>query len=286
MSRIAYVNGAYLPMVDAVVNIEDRGYQFSDGVYEGITVYKGALIDLGPHIDRLWRSLGELEIAAPMDKAPLGFVIREVVRRNRIKNGFVYLQITRGVARRDHPFPDFAIPALTITCKRLDIDGVEARARKGVAASSQPDMRWDRCDVKSISLLPNILAKQAAREAGAFEAMLIDDDGLVTEGSSTNIWMVSKAGELITRSTDDNILPGITRAAVKSLCADHQIAVTERAFTLEEAQGAAELFLTSSTAGAMPIVTLDGKQIGDGKVGPIGLKLIESYRAHMEKQVG
>lgn len=286
MSRIAYVNGAYLPMVDAMVNIEDRGYQFSDGVYEGITVYKGALIDLAPHIDRLWRSLGELEIAAPMEKAPLGFIIREVVRRNRIKNGFVYLQVTRGVASRDHPFPAFAIPALTITCKRLDIDGVEARARKGVAASSQPDMRWDRCDVKSISLLPNILAKQAAREAGAFEAMLIDDDGLVTEGSSTNIWMVSKSGELITRSTDDNILPGITRAAVKSLCADHQITITESAFTLEEAQGAAELFLTSSTSGAMPIVTLDGKQIGDGKVGPIGLKLIESYRAHMEKQVG
>lgn len=286
MSRIAYVNGAYLPMVDAVVNIEDRGYQFSDGVYEGITVYKGSLVDLGPHIDRLWRSLGELEIAAPMEKAPLGFVIREVVRRNHIKNGFVYLQVTRGVASRDHPFPAFAIPALTITCKRLDIDAIEARARKGVAASSQPDMRWDRCDVKSISLLPNILAKQAARAAGAFEAMLIDDEGLVTEGSSTNIWMVSKTGELITRSTEDNILPGITRAAVKALCADHQIAITERAFTLEEAHKAAELFLTSSTAGAMPIVTLDGKAIGDGKVGPIGLKLIDVYKKHMEDQVG
>lgn len=285
MSRIAYVNGAYLPMSQSVVNIEDRGYQFSDGVYEGITVYKGALIDLEPHIDRLWRSLGELQMATPMEKAPLGFIIREVVRRNRIKNGFVYLQITRGVAPRDHPFPAFAIPALVITCKKLNIDAVEARARAGIAASSQPDMRWGRCDVKSISLLPNILAKQAARVAGAFEAMLIDDDGLVTEGSSTNIWMVSKAGELVTRSTDDNILPGITRAAVKELCASHQIIVVERAFSLEEAMDARELFLTSSTAGAMPIVTLDGKPIGDGTVGPVGLKLIDSYSAHMESQV-
>ena len=285
MSRIAYVNGAYLPMSDALVNIEDRGYQFSDGVYEGITVYKGALIDVEPHIDRLWRSLGELQIASPMERGPLKFIITEVVRRNRVKNGFVYLQITRGVARRDHPFPAMAIPALTITCKRLDIDAVEARARKGVAVSSQPDMRWDRCDVKSISLLPNILAKQAAREAGAFEAMMIDDDGLVTEGSSTNIWMVTKGGELVTRSTDDNILPGITRASVKGLCNDHQMSVTERAFTLEEALDAADLFLTSSTAGAMPIVELDGKTIADGKVGPVGLKLIDAYKAHMENQV-
>ncbi len=285
MSRIAYVNGAYLPVADSMVNIEDRGYQFSDGVYEGITVYKGALIDLGPHIDRLWRSLGELEIETPMEKAPLGFVIREVVRQNRIKNGFVYLQITRGVASRDHPFPAFAIPALTITCKRLDNDAVRARARKGVAASSQPDIRWGRCDVKSISLLPNILAKQAARVAGAFEAMMVDGEGLVTEGSSTNIWMVSKSGELITRSTDDNILAGITRAAVKSLCADHQMKITYRAFSLEEAFEARELFFTSSTAGAMPIVTLDGKTIGGGKVGPIGLKLIDAYRVHMENQV-
>ena len=284
MSRIAYVNGAYLSMAESMVNIEDRGYQFADGVYEGITVYKGSLIDLDPHLDRLWRSLCELQMAVPMDKAPLGFVIREVVRRNRIKNGFIYLQITRGVASRDHAFPQFSTPALTITCKRLDIDAIEAKARKGVAALSQTDMRWGRCDIKSISLLPNILAKQAAREAGAFEAMLIDNGGMVTEGSSTNIWMVSKSGELVTRSTEDNILPGITRAAIKSLCADHQIKVAERAFTLKEAKEARELFLSSSTAGAMPITQLDGNPVGDGAVGPIGLKLIDAYRAHMDEQ--
>lgn len=285
MSRIAYVGGAYVPMRQAVVNIEDRGYQFADGVYEGITVYKGALIDLEPHIERLWRSLGALQMATPMDRGPMTFVIKEVVRRNHIKNGFIYLQITRGVAPRDHPFPALAIPELVITCKRLDMDAIEARARKGVAVSSQPDMRWDRCDVKSISLLPNILAKQAAREAGAFEAMLIDDDGLVTEGSSTNIWMVSKEGEIITRSTDDNILPGITMVAIKKLAAKLQLKVVDRAFTLEEAHGAVEMFLTSSTAGTMPIVKLDDKDIGDGKVGPIGNKLIDAYRAHMQEQV-
>ena len=285
MSRIAYVNGAYQSMADAMVNIEDRGYQFADGVYEGILVYKGALIDLDPHIERLWRSLGELQMAAPMGKGPLGFVIREVVRRNRVQNGFVYLQITRGVAPRDHAFPEFSIPALTITCKRLNSDAIEQRARKGVAASSQPDMRWGRCDVKSISLLPNILAKQAAREVGAFEAILIDDDGLVSEGSSTNIWMVSTSGELITRSTDDNILPGITRASIKPLCAAHQISFTERAFTLEEAMDAREMFLTSSTAGAMPIVTLDGCMVGDGKVGPVSLKMIDIYRKHLDSHV-
>lgn len=284
MSRIAYVNGAYVPMSDACVHIEDRGYQFADGVYEGVSIRHGKLIDPEPHLDRLWRSMGELRMAAPMDRAPLGFVMREVVRRNRLKDGFLYIQVTRGVAKRDHPFPTAAIPALVITARRLDFDATIRRAlTTGVAASSQPDIRWGRCDVKSIALLPNILAKQAARENGAFEAMMVDKDGLVTEGSSTNIWMVDTHGTLVTRSTNDNILPGITRATLKTVAEQLQIKVEERAFTLEEAKGAAEMFLTSSTSCAMPITILDGEKIGDGTPGPVAKRLVEAYKAYMDR---
>ncbi|SDD83469.1 D-amino-acid transaminase [Kordiimonas lacus] len=284
MSRIAYVNGAYVPMSEACVHIDDRGYQFADGVYEGVSVRHGKLIDLEPHLDRLWRSLGELQMMAPMDRGPMRLVLKEVVRRNRIKDGFLYLQITRGVAPRDHPFPaQTPWPAMVVTAKRLNFDAVMDRAMtQGVAGSSQPDIRWGRCDVKSTSLLPNILAKQAAREAGAFEAVMVDRDGYVTEGSSTNIWMVTKDGTLVTRSTDDNILPGITRASVMKVARDLQMKVEERAFTLEEAKGAAEMFLTSSTSCAMPIVSLDGQKIGDGTPGPVAKRLVEAYKAFMD----
>jgi len=284
MSRIAYVNGAYVPMSEAYVHIDDRGYQFADGVYEGVSIRHGKLIDLEPHLDRLWRSMGELQMATPMDRGPMRLVLKEVVRRNRIKDGFLYLQITRGVAPRDHPFPaQTPWPAMVVTVKRLDFDAITNRAlTQGVAASSQPDIRWGRCDVKSTSLLPNILAKQAAREAGAFEAVMVDKDGYVTEGSSTNIWMVTNDGTLITRSTDDNILSGITRRSVMNVAYELLMKVEERAFTLEEAKGAAEMFLTSSTSCAMPIVTLDGEKIGDGTPGPVAKRLVEAYKAFMD----
>ncbi len=284
MSRIAYVNGAYVPMSEAYVHIDDRGYQFADGVYEGVSIRRGKLIDLEPHLDRLWRSMGELQMAAPMDRGPMRFVLKEVVRRNRIKDGFLYLQITRGVAPRDHPFPaETPWPAMVVTAKRLNFDAITNKAlNEGVAASSQPDIRWGRCDVKSTSLLPNILAKQAAREAGAFEAVMVDKDGYVTEGSSTNIWMVTKDGTLVTRSTDDNILSGITRRSVMNVAYELQMKVEERAFTLEEAKEAAEMFLTSSTSCAMPIVTLDGERIGDGTPGPVAKRLVEAYKAFMD----
>ena len=261
MSRIAYVNGQYVPLADALVNIEDRGYQFADGVYEGIAVRKGVIRDLEPHLDRLKRSMDGLSIAPPMARGPLRLVLREVVRRNRTRDGFLYIQVTRGVAKRDHPFPAFTVPALTITCHRLDFDAVVDKARTGVKAHSTPDIRWGRCDLKTISLLPNILAKQEAREAGAFEAAMVDDDGFVTEGSSTNMWIVGQDGKLVTRSTTDNILPGITRSILMKVADDLGLETDNRSFTVADAQAAKEMFLTSTTSCAMPIVELDGKKL-------------------------
>jgi len=282
MSRVAYVNGAYVPMQNAVVHIEDRGYQFADGVYEGITVAGGKLIDLEPHLDRLERSLRELQIDMPMGRRALSVVFKETVRRNRLQDAFLYIQVTRGVAKRDHPFPANAVSALVVTARRLDLNGVKARAEVGIKVSSQPDIRWGRCDVKSIALLPNILAKQAAREAGGFEAVLYDQQGYVTEGSSTNIWMVSADGVLVTRSTDDNILPGITRATLMTIAAELQMKVETRAFTLDESKSAAEMFLTSSTSCAMPIVEFDGTPIGDGTPGTTAKRLAEAYWAYID----
>lgn len=282
MSRIAYVNGAYVPTSDAFVHINDRGYQFADGVYEGVTVRKGEMIDLEPHLDRLWRSMGELKMEEPMARAPMRLVFKELIRRNRISDGFLYIQVTRGEAVRDHAFPAFSVPSFVATCRRLDLNAVQARAQKGVAAATQPDLRWGRCDVKSTSLLPNILAKQAAKETGAFEAVLVDENGYVTEGSSTNMWIVTKDGKLKTRPTNDNILAGITRARVKSLAEGLQITIDETAFTVEEALEAKEMFLTSSTSCATPIVALDGKTIGDGTPGPVAKRLVDAYFDFMD----
>ncbi|WP_202899690.1 D-amino-acid transaminase [Kordiimonas gwangyangensis] len=265
------------------MHIDDRGYQFADAVYEGVTVRHGRMVDLEPHLDRLWRSMGELRIAPPMDRAPMRFVFSQVIAKNRIENGFLYIQISRGVAKRDHAFPTKPVASsLVVTLKRLDVDGVIARAGKGVKAFSEADIRWGRCDVKSTSLLPNILAKQAAKEKGGFEAVLVDKDGYVTEGSSTNMWIVRKDGVVQTRSTADNILPGITRATLLKLAAELQIKVVEEAFTLEDAKGATEMFLSSSTGCATPIVELDGQKIGDGTPGPIAKRLVEAYQRYMD----
>ena len=282
MSRIAYVNGAYVPMDMAFVHIEDRGYQFADGVYEGIAIAGGNLIDLEPHLDRLERSLNELQINMPMGRRAMTVVFKETVRRNRLTDAFLYVQVTRGVAKRDHPFPANALSTLVVTARRLDLAAVKARAQVGIKVSSQPDIRWGRCDVKSISLLPNILAKQAAREAGGFEAVLYDEDGYVTEGSSTNIWMVTPDGTLVTRSTDGNILPGITRATLMKIAEELQMKVEARAFTLEEAKAASEMFLTSSTSCAMPIVEFDGEIIGDGTPGTTAKRLAEAYWTYID----
>lgn len=282
MSRIAYVNGAYVPTTDAFVHINDRGYQFADGVYEGITVRNSDMIDLEPHLDRLWRSMRELKMDEPMARGPMRLVLKELIRRNRISDGFLYIQITRGEAVRDHAFPAFSVPSFVATCRRLDLNGVRARAAKGVAASTQPDIRWGRCDIKSTSLLPNILAKQAAKEAGGFEAVLVDENGYVTEGSSTNMWIVTKDGKLKTRATNDNILAGITRARVKTIAEGLQMPIEECSFTVEEALEAQEMFQTSSTSCATPIIALDGKQIGDGTPGPVAKRLVDAYFDFMD----
>jgi D-alanine transaminase len=276
MARYAYVNGRYVDHRQARVHIEDRGYQLADGVYEVVGVRDGKLIDEGPHLDRLDRSLRELRIAWPVSRAALEFIIRELMRRNRLHDGLVYIQVTRGVARRDHAFPTQPVkPALVLTTKNTR--RAEADPGAGVAVLSQPDIRWERCDIKTVALLPNVLAKQAARERGAYEAWLVDDKGCVTEGASTNAWIVTPDGELVTRQTDHGILAGITRQTLKSLCSSLQLKFVERPFTLAEAKKAREAFITSATSFVTPVVKIDGAAVGDGKPGPTARRLREEY---------
>lgn len=276
MARYAYVNGQYVDHRTANVHIEDRGYQLADGVYEVVGVRDGRLIDEGPHIDRLDRSLGELRIGWPVSRAALGFILRELMRRNRLRDGLIYMQVTRGVARRDHGFPTSPVkPALVITTKNSKRG--EADPGPGVSVKSLPDIRWGRCDIKTVALLPNVLAKQAAREAGAYEAWLVDAKGCVTEGASTNAWIVTKDDELITRQTDHGILAGITRQTLKKLSDSLQLKFVERPFSLVEAKQAKEAFISSATSFVTPVVKIDGEPVGNGKVGPVSRRLREEY---------
>ncbi|MDA1101209.1 MAG: D-amino-acid transaminase [Proteobacteria bacterium] len=277
MSRIAYVNGCYLPHGAASVHIEDRGYQFADGVYEVIAVRNGVLIDGNWHMDRLRRSLSELQIRMPMATPALNVVLCETARRNRFRDGIVYLQVSRGVARRDHPFPSADTrPALVVTARRTP--PIPAKfVEEGVAVISQPDIRWGRCDIKSISLLPNVLVKQAARVKGAFEAWQVDGDGFVTEGASTNAWIINEEGHLITRPVENTILNGITRRRLIALAKVQGIVVEERRFSLEEAKLAREAFLTSTTAFVLPVVQIDETVLGNGRPGSNTAMLRQIY---------
>jgi D-alanine transaminase len=276
MARYAYVNGRYVDHRNARVHVEDRGYQLADGVYEVVGVRDGKLIDEALHIDRLDRSLRELRIAWPVSRAALGFVIRELMRRNRLRDGLVYIQVTRGVARREHAFPARPVkPALVLTTRNNARP--EADPGPGIAVKSEPDIRWERCDIKTVALLPNVLAKQAARESGAYEAWLVDGEGRVTEGASTNAWIVTDDDELVTRHTDTGILAGITRHTLKVLAGTLQLKLIERPFTLVEAKKAREAFITSATSFVTPVVKIDGEPIGDGKVGPVVRRLREEY---------
>lgn len=277
MSRVAYVNGTYRPHDQAVVHIEDRGFQFADGVYEVWAVFDGRLADLEGHMTRLKRSLTELEIDIPMSDAALLRVLSETVRRNRVRHGLVYLQVTRGTAPRDHAFPKDAAPSVVVTAKSVDPSKNQALAKKGVAAVSRPDLRWGRCDIKTVGLLPNVLAKQTARESGAYECLMYDEMGLVTEGASTNVWIVDEDGKLRTRDAQANILKGITRTALMGLAENEGIEIEERAFTIEEAKRAREVFVTAASTFVMPVVSLDGTKIGDGKPGPVATRLREVY---------
>ncbi len=281
MSRIAYVNGRYLPHREAAVSIEDRGYQFADGVYEVIPVLAGRLIDEGLHLDRLARSLTEVRIASPMSRAALGAVLREVAWRNRVRDGMVYLQVTRGVARREHPFPAPRVPPALVVTARRGARVPDAPDGWGIAAITWPDERWARCDIKTIGLLPNVLARQAAREQGAYEAVLVDGAGNVTEGAAANIWIVDDAGVLRTRALDPAILPGCTRAALIGLLQKEDIGFEERGFSLAELRAAREAFLTSATSFVRPVLRLDGAPIGDGEVGPVTRRLFALFAAHV-----
>jgi D-alanine transaminase len=279
MSRVAYVAGRYLPHRAAAVHIEDRGYQFADGVYEVILVRGGRLVDLEPHRARLARSLGELRIAAPMSPAALDIVLREVIRRNQVRDGTLYLQVTRGVAARDHAFPKSAKPVLVVTARRARPPDPR-HAEEGVAVITLADIRWRRCDIKSVSLLPNVLAKQRAREAGAFEAWQVGEDGRVTEGASTNAWIVTGAGEVVTRQADNAILNGVTRLAVIGIIGREGYRFVERSFTVAEAKAAREAFATSTAIDLLPIVRIDGEPVADGRPGPLAQRLRAWYLAH------
>jgi len=283
MPRIAYVNGRYLPHGKASVHVEDRALQFGDGVYEVCEVRGGRLVDEARHLDRLERSLAAIRIAMPMDRAAIGVVLRELVRRNRVAAGIVYLQVTRGVAPRNHPFPLQPVrPGVIGTAKSLDVAGAEKRAEQGVAVITVPDNRWGRVDIKTVGLLPNVLAKQAAREAGAFEAWFVDAAGNVTEGSSTNAWIVTEDGRLVTRQADHGILPGVTRSVLLDMTDALGLSLEVRPFSVDEASGAREAFLSGSSATVIPIVSVDGRSIGDGRPGPVARELRRVFHDHAE----
>ncbi|MGA2945411.1 MAG: D-amino-acid transaminase [Xanthobacteraceae bacterium] len=283
MSRIAYVNGRYLPFRDAKVHVEDRGYQFADAVYEVCEVRGGRLVDERRHFERLQRSLGELRIKLPMSLAALGIVLRELVARNRIGYGLVYLQISRGVARRDLAFPQPEIaPTVVVTARPLNRARSEAQAKAGIAVVSAPDNRWGRVDIKTVGLLPNALARQSAIDKGAREAWLIDSDGAVTEGASANAWIVTRDGKLVTRHADHAILRGITRAVTMEVAKAQGLSFEERSFKLDEAYAAREAFITSATQTVMPVVRIDGRTIGDGKPGPVATALQREFHRFAE----
>ena len=282
MSRFAYVNGRYCPFAEASVHIEDRGYQFADAVYEVVYVRGGRPIDAGLHLDRLDRSLAALAIRPPMGRAALGAVLAEMVRRNRISEGLLYLQVSRGVARREHAFPALPpAPALVVTLRRLPPYPSDP-ARWAGRAVTRPDERWGRCDIKTTNLLPNVLAKQAAREASAIEAILVDSAGMVTEGASTTVWIVDQAGRLCTRPLDHTVLPGCTRAALVDLLAGRGIGWDERRFGLADLRAAREIFLTSASGFVRPIVALDGEPVGDGTPGPVTCRLFDLFARHVQ----
>lgn len=284
MSRIAYVNGQYVRHADAAVHIEDRGFQFADGVYEVCEVRQGFIVDLTRHLNRLDRSLGELAMKAPMTRAALTLVIREVLRRNKVKNGIFYLQVTRGAARRDHVFPAADTPVtLVVTARNTDPSVVARKYASGIKVMTMTENRWDRVDIKTVGLLPNVLAKQAAKEAGVQDAIYVDRDGIVMEGASSNVWIVTAAGELVTRPAEHGILRGITRTTVIDVAARVGLDAVERAFMVEDMLNAREVFFTSATGICVPIVEIDGKTVANGHPGSVAGSIRDAFFEIAEK---
>ena len=286
VGRIAYVDGRYVPHGEATVHVEDRGLQFADSVYEVLPVRDGIPLDEDGHLDRLERSLKAISLDPPMARAALAAVMRETVRRNKVKLGIVYLQVTRGAHRRDHPMPGRGRSTLIVTARNMDPVALEKRETGGVSVITMPDIRWGRCDIKSTGLLPAVLAKTKARQAGCYEAWLVDRDGYITEGASTNTWIVTSDNVLVTRQLGHNLLPGITRAGVMQALNEEGVnAIEERPFTLDEAYKAREAFVTSSGGGIVPVVKIDGKTIGEGRPGPMVKKVQALYRQMHDRQL-
>ena len=286
MSKIAYVNGQYVPQPYAAVNIEDRGYQFGDGIYEVVHLYGGKYVDEELHLARLERSLREIQLPMPMSRAALSMVLREVARRNRVTEGLLYMQVTRGVAKRDHPFPTKPVPpALVVTVKRIppyptDVEKWQA------SAITLPDLRWARRDIKSVNLLPNCLARQAAKEKGAIEAILYEEaTGIVTEGAATTFWIVDEKGAIRTRHLDQVILPGCTRAALMAELKALGMTWDETPYTVGDMRKAREAFITSATSFVRPITKIDDAPVGDGKVGPVVRQLFEIFARHVKGDI-
>lgn len=279
MPRVIYINGRYRPYGEAKVHVEDRGFQLADAVYEVIEIRDGGLVDATRHLDRLWRSLSELSIARPMTEASLRHVIAETVRRNRVRDGLVYLQVSRGVSPRDFVFPDPPVrPTLVCLARSLRRDGIDQTARTGIAVITVPEIRWKRCDIKTVMLLAACLAKEQASTQGAREAWFVDEAGFITEGASSNAWIVDRTGRLLTRQLGRDILPGITRHTVMDTAASLGLTVEERPFTRSEALDAAEAFVTSATNTVMPVTVIDGVKIGTGMPGPLSLKLRNRFK--------
>lgn len=283
MPRYAFVNGRFLSHNRASVHIEDRGFQFADGVYEVIACIDGRLADERGHMDRLQRSLKELKMPMPMRRGEFHEVIGRLLKKNRLRNANVYIQVTRGVYKRDFPFPPKKVrQTVVITARAVNFRN-NKKIKTGIRVATVPDLRWKRRDIKTTALVAQVLAKQAAVESGAYEAWLVDDKGFVTEGSSSNAWIVTKNGQIVTRRATNDILRGVTRTALQKICKDLGLKITERPFTVGEAQRAQECFTSSAVALIMPVVAINGKKIGSGKPGPVAQSLYESYMSYVRK---
>lgn len=284
MTQMTYLNGEFVPHDKAFVHVEDRGFTFADGVYDFVLVHRGCLINVEAHLDRVAYSLGEMEIAWPMPRDELHGVLKEAVTRNGFDEGHVYIQITRGVAPRLHPFPRPAItPTVVVIARPAPFPSIE-EARKGWRVITTPDQRWKRCDIKSVALLPNILARELAVRAGADEAWLFDEDRNITEGVACNAWIVTDGGELVTRHLDHAILSGITRKMLRGVAAEAGVVFVERPFSVDEARRAREAFLTNTPYLVKPVVRIDDVKIGDGKIGSVTSRLLDTYRDFVEGQ--
>lgn len=284
MSRIAFVNGQFVPHNEAVVHIEDRGYQFADGVYEVCEIRDNQVIDLDGHLKRLQYSLSELQMNMPMNEFALAVKMKQTVKLNRVKDGLIYLQVTRGVSPRNHAFPPSHVKSsIVLTAKSVSPTSKKSYYENGVAVISVPENRWARPDIKTIGLLPNCMAKQEAKEQGAFEAWFVDDDGLVVEGSSSNAWIINQDNEIITKSADGSILKGITRAAILRQIEAHNLTVVERPFSLREAILAKEAFISSATTIVLPVVKIDNHLVAGGKVGEIAKNLFKEFYDFAQK---